>query len=73
MTVGADIDYNVPEIYDLSENPPTWNWTAKNSTPGLLEKALGPDLKKGSGVDERRPLFIGNHPFLSLLARPKLN
>jgi predicted AlkP superfamily pyrophosphatase or phosphodiesterase len=53
VTVGAEIDYNVPEIFDPSENPLTWNWIAKNSTPGLLEKALGPDLKKDSGVDER--------------------
>ncbi|MGE0132825.1 MAG: alkaline phosphatase family protein [Blastocatellales bacterium] len=53
VTVGAEIDYNVPEIYEPGEAPPTWNWTAKNSTPGLLEKALGTDLKKGSPVDER--------------------
>ncbi len=53
VTVGAEIDYNAPEIYEPGENPPTWNWTAKHSTPGLLEKALGPDLKKGSPVDER--------------------
>jgi predicted AlkP superfamily pyrophosphatase or phosphodiesterase len=53
VTVGAEIDYNVPEIYDPNENPATWNWTAKNSTPGLLEEALGPGLKKDSSVDER--------------------
>lgn len=54
VSVGANIDYNVPEIYDPSESPATWNWTAKNSTPGLLEKALGPDLQKDSSVDERQ-------------------
>lgn len=53
VTVGAEIDYNVPEIYQPGETPPTWNLTAKHSTPGLLEKALGPDLKKDSSVDER--------------------
>jgi predicted AlkP superfamily pyrophosphatase or phosphodiesterase len=53
VTVGAEIDYNVPEIYEPGENPATWKWTAKHSTPGLLEKALGPDLKKDSSVDER--------------------
>jgi len=72
VTVGAEIDYNVPEIYDPSENPPTWNWIAKNSTPGLLEKALGPDLKKDSGVDERltsvSEYIIKNHqPSLLLI------
>jgi predicted AlkP superfamily pyrophosphatase or phosphodiesterase len=53
VTVGAEIDYNVPEIYEPGESPATWKLTAKHSTPGLLEKALGPDLKKGSSVDER--------------------
>jgi predicted AlkP superfamily pyrophosphatase or phosphodiesterase len=47
VTVGAEIDYNVPEIYEPGESPATWKWTA------LLEKALGPDLKKDSSVDER--------------------
>lgn len=72
VTVGAQIDYNVPEIYEPGETPATWNWTAKNSTPGLLEKALGPDLKKDSNVDERLTLVteyvIKNHrPNLLLL------
>jgi predicted AlkP superfamily pyrophosphatase or phosphodiesterase len=65
VTVGAEIDYNVPEIYDPAETPATWGWTAKNSTPGLLEKALGPDLKKDSSVDERltsvSEFIIKNH------------
>jgi predicted AlkP superfamily pyrophosphatase or phosphodiesterase len=65
VTVGAEIDYNVPEIYEPGENPATWNWTAKHSTPGLLEKALGPDLKKDSSVDERltsvSEFIIKNH------------
>lgn len=53
VTVGAEIDYNVPEIYEPGESPATWQWTAKHSTPGLLEKALGPDLKRDRSVDER--------------------
>lgn len=72
VTVGAEIDYNVPEIYDPNESPATWSWTAKSSTPGLLEKALGPDLKKDSSVDERQTLvseyIIKNYrPHLLLL------
>jgi predicted AlkP superfamily pyrophosphatase or phosphodiesterase len=65
VTVGAEIDYNVPEIYEPGESPATWKWTAKHSTPGLLEKALGPDLKKDSKVDERltsvSEFIIKNH------------
>jgi predicted AlkP superfamily pyrophosphatase or phosphodiesterase len=53
VTVGAEIDYNVPEIYTPGENPPTWKLTAQHSTTGLLEKALGPDLGKELTVDER--------------------
>jgi predicted AlkP superfamily pyrophosphatase or phosphodiesterase len=72
VTVGADIDYNVPEIYEPGESPATWKWTEKHSTPGLLEKALGPDLKKDSKVDERltsvSEYIIKNHrPNLLLL------
>jgi predicted AlkP superfamily pyrophosphatase or phosphodiesterase len=52
VTVGADIDYNVPEIYEPGENPPTWKLVAKHSTPGLLEKALGAGDGKKPGVDE---------------------
>jgi predicted AlkP superfamily pyrophosphatase or phosphodiesterase len=72
VTVGAEIDYNVPEIYEPGESPATWKWTAKHSTPGLLEKALSPDLKKDSSVDERLTLvseyIINNYrPNLLLL------
>jgi predicted AlkP superfamily pyrophosphatase or phosphodiesterase len=72
VTVGAKIDYNVPEIYDPSESPTTLKWMAKHSTPGLLEKALGPDLKKDSSTDERYTtlceFIIKNHrPNLLLL------
>lgn len=65
VTVDAEIDYNVPEIYEPGESPATWKWTARHSTPGLLEKALGPDLKKDSSVDERltsvSEFIIKNH------------
>ena len=53
VTVGAEIDYNVPEIYDPSETLPTWKRIAENSTPGLLEKALGPDDGKKLSIDDR--------------------
>jgi predicted AlkP superfamily pyrophosphatase or phosphodiesterase len=53
VTVGAEIDYNVPEIYDPAETPPTWKKIAENSTPGLLEKILGPDNGQGRSVDDR--------------------
>jgi predicted AlkP superfamily pyrophosphatase or phosphodiesterase len=53
VAVGAEIDYLVPEIYQPGETPPTWKRIEQNSTPGLLEKAFGPDGKKGSGIDER--------------------
>lgn len=72
VTVDAEIDYNVPEIYEPGESPATWKWTAKHSTPGLLEKSLGADLKKDSSVDERltsvSEYIIKNHkPNLLLL------
>ncbi len=53
VTVDAEIDYNVPEIFDPGENPPTWKLIARHSTPGLLEKALGPDGGKELSGDER--------------------
>jgi predicted AlkP superfamily pyrophosphatase or phosphodiesterase len=53
VTVGAQIDYNVPEIYEPGTGTQNWGWIAKNSTPGLLDKALGPDGKKDSTVDEK--------------------
>lgn len=57
VTVDAEIDYNVPEIYEPGESPATWKWTAKHSTPGLLEKAFaaqgGYDAMQGRNVDER--------------------
>ncbi len=76
VTVGAEIDYNVPEIYEPGESPATWKWTAQNSTPGLLEKAFasqgGYDAMQGRNVDERltsvSEYIIKNHrPNLMLI------
>jgi predicted AlkP superfamily pyrophosphatase or phosphodiesterase len=53
VTVGAEIDYNVPEIYEPGETPATWKRVALHSTPRLLEKALGRNLKEESSIDER--------------------
>ncbi|HKX29190.1 MAG TPA: ectonucleotide pyrophosphatase/phosphodiesterase, partial [Blastocatellia bacterium] len=53
-TAGAEIDFNVPEIYDPADRTYAWKRIAQNSTPGLLEKALGSDWQKSPGEDERR-------------------
>ncbi len=46
VTVGAEIDYNIPEIWDPSEQPITGKRMAENATPGLIENALsGRNLK----------------------------
>jgi predicted AlkP superfamily pyrophosphatase or phosphodiesterase len=54
VTVGADIDYNVPEIADPNENPPTGKRTAQYSTPGLLAKALAAGSGGDNTTDGRR-------------------
>jgi predicted AlkP superfamily pyrophosphatase or phosphodiesterase len=54
VTVGADIDYNVPEIFDPKENPPTGKRTTQYSTPGLLERALAGGSGGDSSTDGRR-------------------
>lgn len=54
VTVGADIDYNVPEIADPNENPPTGKRTAQYSTPGLLAKALDGGSGGDNTTDGRR-------------------
>lgn len=54
VTVGADIDYNVPEIFDPKENPPTGKRTAQYATPGLLEKALAGGSGGDNSTDGRR-------------------
>jgi predicted AlkP superfamily pyrophosphatase or phosphodiesterase len=40
VTVGADIDYNIPEIWDPLESPITGKRSIENSTPGLIDKAF---------------------------------
>lgn len=52
VTVGADIDYNVPEIRD-KEGTPRGTRTAQYSTPGLLEKAP-PTRPADDSTDGRR-------------------
>ena len=54
VTVGANIDYNVPEIADPKENPPTGKRTAQYSTPGLLDKALEGSSGGDNTTDGRR-------------------
>lgn len=54
VTVGADIDYNVPEIADPKENPPTGKRTAQYATPGLLDKALAGGTGGDNSTDGRR-------------------
>jgi predicted AlkP superfamily pyrophosphatase or phosphodiesterase len=57
VTVGADIDYNVPEIKDPSENPPTAKRTLQYSTPGLIAKALGLGAGSDTTTDGRRTMI----------------
>lgn len=54
VTVNADIDYNVPEIADPNENPPSGKRTAQYSTPGLLAKALAAGSGGDNTTDGRR-------------------
>ncbi|HSB12583.1 MAG TPA: alkaline phosphatase family protein [Blastocatellia bacterium] len=54
VTVGADIDYNVPEIADPKENPQTGKRTAQYSTPGLFEKGLAAGTGGDDTTDGRR-------------------
>ena len=54
VTVGADIDYNMPEILDIGESPPSGKRTAQYSTPGLLAKALQGGSAGDTTTDGRR-------------------
>jgi predicted AlkP superfamily pyrophosphatase or phosphodiesterase len=55
VTVGAEIDYNVPEIVDPKENPPTAKRSIQYSTPSLIQRALEAGaFGKESGTDARR-------------------
>ena len=53
VTVGADIDYNVPEISD-KKGTPRGTRTAQYSTPGLLAKALADGSAGDDSIDGRR-------------------
>jgi len=53
VTVGADIDYNVPEIADLKDAP-RGTRTAQYATPGLLAKALADGTGGDDTTDGRR-------------------
>lgn len=54
VTVGAEIDYNVPEIKDPKEDPPTPKRTLQYSTPGLMQKALTALTGSDTSTDGRR-------------------
>ncbi|HEX8183115.1 MAG TPA: ectonucleotide pyrophosphatase/phosphodiesterase [Blastocatellia bacterium] len=54
VTVGAAIDYNVPEIKDPKEDPPTPKRTLQYSTPGLIAKALAVGTGGDTSTDGRR-------------------
>jgi predicted AlkP superfamily pyrophosphatase or phosphodiesterase len=51
VTVGADFDYNVPEIKDPKEDPPTPKRTLQYSTPGLIQKAVAFAASSGAPAD----------------------
>ena len=54
VTVGAEIDYLVPEIWDPAEPKPTPKRSIQYSTPGLLEKALASGSDGDTTTDGRR-------------------
>ncbi|HYP25701.1 MAG TPA: alkaline phosphatase family protein [Blastocatellia bacterium] len=56
VTVGAEIDHLVPEIWDPAESPPTPKRSLEHSTPGLLAKALASGTGAGgdTSTDGRR-------------------
>lgn len=52
VTVGAEIDYNVPEIWDPADHPISGKRAIENSTPGLIQKIVSAG-KIGKGDDFR--------------------
>ncbi len=54
VTVKADIDFNMPEIFDPAENPPTAKRTLQYSTPGLVQKAFAANPSTDTTTDGRR-------------------
>src|SRR5689334_13811350 len=57
VTVGAEIDYNVPEIADPKETVQTGKRTLQNSTPGLIEKATAAATNADKSTDGRRTAY----------------
>jgi predicted AlkP superfamily pyrophosphatase or phosphodiesterase len=54
VTVKADIDYNVPEIFDPLEKQPSGKRTLQYATPGLFQNALAANPSTDTSVDGRR-------------------
>jgi len=54
VTVGAEIDQNVPEIFDPKESPPSPRRSIQYITPGLLAKAAGSIPADDATTDGRR-------------------
>jgi predicted AlkP superfamily pyrophosphatase or phosphodiesterase len=57
VTVGAEIDYNVPEIADPKETVQTGKRTLENSTPSLIEKATAAAASTDKTTDGRRTAY----------------
>jgi predicted AlkP superfamily pyrophosphatase or phosphodiesterase len=54
VTVKADIDYNVPEIFDPLEKQPSGKRTLQYATPNLFQNALKANPTTDTSVDGRR-------------------
>lgn len=54
VTVGADIDQNVPEIFDPKESPPSPRRSLQYVTPGLIAKAASSIPATETTTDGRR-------------------
>src|SRR5262245_15974955 len=54
VTVGADIDYNIPEFWVLPETPTLAGPSPRNATPGLVEKIVASLPVKDPKGDEWR-------------------
>lgn len=54
VTVGAELDQNVPEIFDPKESPPTPRRSLQYVTPGLIAKAASSIPAGDTSTDGRR-------------------
>jgi predicted AlkP superfamily pyrophosphatase or phosphodiesterase len=70
VTVGANLDYNVPEIVDPKEDPPTPKRTLEHSTPGLIQSALANLGASGDNSTDGRRVAISE--FIINNYRPNL-